>query len=362
MDHVKLKVGARQARHKAQADADVAAWERTNTPQGAKVVPLIPAARVRSAPAAKSATKSNHVPVSTKPKQSTPPAKEAIKRGQLKAHRFAERYPLMDGDRLDKFVADIRGNGQRDPIILYDGKILDGRNRYRACIELGIEPLFEEFIGNDEEASTLVDSENLFRRHLTDDQIAIRIAELARVKAGRPYSKQSPQNGGTFREAKTKSSRILAEQASKVGISEHKLERVRTILNQGTPEQIEAVRRGAATASETLTKIKEQKQDAFSDHEESRKKYDRMQKKEAKRANTRPATEIRAALISVAADGKRLRAKVDALPDMLLDTNINERQALLSQIEPIIAQLDATCTALESHRDKLDPASEHGHG
>jgi hypothetical protein len=50
-----------------------------------------------------------------------PPAKpkQTAERVQLKAHRFAERYPAMEGDRLDEFVADILKNGQRDPIILY---------------------------------------------------------------------------------------------------------------------------------------------------------------------------------------------------------------------------------------------------
>ena len=55
---------------------------------------------------------------------------------------------MMDAARLDELKADIAANGQREPITLCDGMILDGRNRYRVCIDLGIEPLMREYEGN----------------------------------------------------------------------------------------------------------------------------------------------------------------------------------------------------------------------
>jgi len=44
---------------------------------------------------------------------------------------------------------DIRANGLREPIVLFEGAILDGRNRYRACIAAGVDPRFEIYDGND---------------------------------------------------------------------------------------------------------------------------------------------------------------------------------------------------------------------
>jgi site-specific DNA-methyltransferase (adenine-specific) len=44
--------------------------------------------------------------------------------------------------------ADIQANGQREPITICDGMILDGRNRYRACVELGIEPRTRQYDGD----------------------------------------------------------------------------------------------------------------------------------------------------------------------------------------------------------------------
>jgi hypothetical protein len=66
----------------------------------------------------------------------------------LKAHPSADVFPVMDETRLSELKADIQANGQREPITLCDGMILDGRNRYRACVELGIEPTTRTFAGD----------------------------------------------------------------------------------------------------------------------------------------------------------------------------------------------------------------------
>lgn len=83
-------------------------------------------------------------------------------------HPAANLFPLMEGDEFSVLVADIAEHGQLEPIVIHDGMILDGRNRYRACIELGIKPILREWAGSD--AQSFVVSLNLHRRHLTREQ------------------------------------------------------------------------------------------------------------------------------------------------------------------------------------------------
>ena len=67
---------------------------------------------------------------------------------KLKAHPAADAFPMMDATRLAELRADIQANGQREPVTICDGMILDGRNRYEACDGLGIEPTTRDFVGD----------------------------------------------------------------------------------------------------------------------------------------------------------------------------------------------------------------------
>ena len=55
-----------------------------------------------------------------------------------KNHPAADAFPMMDDARYAELLADIRENGQREPVTLCDGMILDGRNRAKAVQELGL--------------------------------------------------------------------------------------------------------------------------------------------------------------------------------------------------------------------------------
>jgi hypothetical protein len=65
-------------------------------------------------------------------------------------------------------VADVHEHGLREPIVLFEDKILDGRNRYRACTAADIQPNFENYTGDDPVAYAV--SLNLRRRHLNESQ------------------------------------------------------------------------------------------------------------------------------------------------------------------------------------------------
>jgi hypothetical protein len=92
---------------------------------------------------------------------------------KLKSHPYADLFPMMAKDELDALAEDIKENGLRQDIVLYQGAILDGRNRHAACTVAGVEPRFVEHEGDDDSALALVISLNIQRRDLTAGQRAL---------------------------------------------------------------------------------------------------------------------------------------------------------------------------------------------
>lgn len=92
----------------------------------------------------------------------------------LELHPLCTLFPRLSGPEFDSLVADIRENSQREPIVVHDGMILDGGNRYRACLEAGVEPQTMAFGGGD--LVSFVLSANLHRRHLSPGQQAAIVA------------------------------------------------------------------------------------------------------------------------------------------------------------------------------------------
>lgn len=102
----------------------------------------------------------------------------------LPYHPLANLFPLLQGRDYESLCANIAANGQLHPIVLCDGKILDGRNRYRACIDLKIEPWLDGDAPVDPLGYVL--ASNLHRRHLNESQRAMVAARLATMPVGRP--------------------------------------------------------------------------------------------------------------------------------------------------------------------------------
>jgi hypothetical protein len=87
-------------------------------------------------------------------------------------HRFAELFPLLEGDAFEALKEDIRVNGQHQPCLTCQGQVVDGRNRHRACLELGLDPKTREWDGDEDGLLAYVVSANLHRRDLTSSQRA----------------------------------------------------------------------------------------------------------------------------------------------------------------------------------------------
>jgi hypothetical protein len=103
-------------------------------------------------------------------------------------HALALEYRRMSEHDLGRMEEAMRAHGfdKRFPIILFDGQILDGCNRYIAAQRAEVKPLFETFKGTPEEAANFVRLANEERRHLTEGELSEkRKARIERVAAAR---------------------------------------------------------------------------------------------------------------------------------------------------------------------------------
>jgi ParB-like chromosome segregation protein Spo0J len=169
------------------------------------------------------------------------------------AHPICLLIPPADEDELQDLTDDIRAHGLIDPIVLFEGMILDGRNRAVACERAGVAPRYAQFRGGREDALILVISHNLKRRHLTKQAIADALVAaedfslhytLAKAAAEKDAADDlAAQSVIKNTEPKTASSRKLAQAAGGT-VSHAMIAATRKVKERGEPELQEAVKRG----------------------------------------------------------------------------------------------------------------------
>lgn len=134
----------------------------------------------------------------------------------MEHHPLANVFPMMTDEELADLAADIKANGLIHPIVVDEaGRLVDGRNRQRACEIAGVEPQYEQLNGRD--AAAFIVSANLERRNLSKGQQAMAMAMIypEAAKGGRGKTVQKPESFGRQRlsdaRAVLRHSRALAE-------------------------------------------------------------------------------------------------------------------------------------------------------
>jgi hypothetical protein len=102
----------------------------------------------------------------------------------LQGHPIANCWPEIKGEEYQELCQSVQDNGLLTPIVLYLGTILDGRNRFKACIFTKTVPTFMEYTGDAPEAYAI--SCNNARRHLSTSQRAMIASSLANLSVGKP--------------------------------------------------------------------------------------------------------------------------------------------------------------------------------
>lgn len=166
-------------------------------------------------------------------------------------HDLCTAFPPIDEQSFAELVEDIQRNGLREPIVLLGDQVLDGRNRYHACLEAGVQARFRDFgddRGDGPDPVAFVLSKNLRRRHLTASQQAAAVAKTQDWSAAHPAHR--PKEAGTGSRLTT-----AADRAAISGASE-RTQKDADLVARESPELLDKVIAGEVSAKAAARQVR----------------------------------------------------------------------------------------------------------
>ena len=175
-----------------------------------------------------------------------------------------EIWPLMTDDELKALARDIDERGQLYPISLYQGDILDGRNRYLAITRFGkTKPRYENV--NPESPIAFTISHNEKRRQMNDGQrsycaaLAMPFFETEAKKRqakGQAKGRETRKTGSAPIGAQQLKHRAADDDAKAFNTSSRTVQRSNLIKKKGSAKLKDAVHRGALSPAKAEQIIK----------------------------------------------------------------------------------------------------------
>jgi ParB-like chromosome segregation protein Spo0J len=149
-------------------------------------------------------------------------------------HPVSNLFPMMNPDEFKALVDDIRQNGQREDVWLHEGQIIDGRNRFKACTELGITPRTRTWHGDGSLVQFVV-SLNLHRRHLSASQkamVAVEILPMLEIEAKKRQLSTLKQNATDSQKIDQRFGKATEQAADIVGTNRQYVSDAKRIAEQ----------------------------------------------------------------------------------------------------------------------------------
>jgi hypothetical protein len=169
-----------------------------------------------------------------------------------RAHPASNLFPMMGDAELWDLAEDIGKQGLLEPIVLDQGLILDGRNRWVACARAGCTPWTVPWEGEGGSATAYVIAKNLKRRHLDPSQRAAVAAEALPLFEAEAKQRQRASGGDRKSDVAMLPPPILAphaardEASAQFGVSPRYIQDAKR-LRLDDPDAFDRVRSGEIT-------------------------------------------------------------------------------------------------------------------
>ena len=177
----------------------------------------------------------------------------------LKVHPAAEIFPMLNAEELDALALDIKANGLQQPIVMWEGLLLDGRNRLAACAICGVEPSFKQYEGNS--PVTFVISANIKRRQLDASQracVAVELEPMFAVEAEKRLHLAKGRGVKGVANLPQVNAKSRAHAADVVSVSPRMVQYAKEIKVKN-PEAFERIKAGTVKVSEVQQDMKKEK-------------------------------------------------------------------------------------------------------
>lgn len=245
---------------------------------------------------------------------------------ELRQHPLSAAFPAMSDDDIAVLADDIKANGLLEPAILFEGMVLDGWHRYRACKLAGVKFVTQPFGAGD--PADFVLSRNLHRRHLSASQ---RAAAIVAARDWRPHGDQKTTMGNFAHRSQADqqttirkiADRTTAEMAKEADVSARTIKSAKAAHRAGLGEEVKEGRVTASAAAEVAKLPPGKREEAV----------------DAIKRGVKPTPLAKSAKTKAPADLQRLYEVTKA--------ELDEAKDALADAADTIRELDAKVRALE---------------
>jgi len=171
----------------------------------------------------------------------------------MDAHPICALLPEMTNDEYAALVSSIKRNGLINPITTLDGKILDGRHRFKACADAGEPPRFKEYDGDDPVGFVQA---TCTHRNLSVSQRALIAASFLEYERDQAKMRQQAnlKHGGNAPVVENLPQREAGKSRDKagarMGVSGKSVAAAEEVLTKAAPKVVQMVRSGEMTVHE----------------------------------------------------------------------------------------------------------------